>query len=78
MKCPICKHGETTAGTSSVTLQRGGLTLVVKDVPAQVCDNCGEAYVDELAAAQLLEEAAAEARAGTEINVRHFQVAHSS
>ena len=45
MKCPICKHGETTAGTSSVTLQRGGLTLVVKDVPAQVCDNCGEAYV---------------------------------
>ena len=78
MKCPICKHGETTAGTSSVTLQRGGLTLVVKDVPAQVCDNCGEAYVDEQAAAQLLEEAEAEARAGTEINVRHFQVAHSS
>ena len=78
MKCPICKHGETTAGTASVTLQSGGLTLVVKDVPAQVCDNCGEAYVDEQAAAQLLEEAAAEARAGTEINVRHFQVASLS
>jgi YgiT-type zinc finger domain-containing protein len=78
MKCPICKHGETTAGTSSVTLQRGGLTLVVKDVPAQVCDNCGEAYVDEQAAAQLLEEAESESRAGTEINVRHFQVASLS
>ncbi len=78
MKCPLCKQGETSAGTSSVTLQRGGLTLVVKDVPAQVCDNCGEAYVDEQAAAQLLEEAAAEARAGTEINVRHFQVASLS
>lgn len=78
MKCPLCKQGETSAGTSSVTLQRGGLTLVVKDVPAQVCDNCGEAYVDEQAAAQLLEEADAEARAGTEINVRHFQVASLS
>ena len=78
MKCPICKHGETTAGTVSVTLERGGLTLVVKDVPAQVCDNCGEGYVDEQAAAQLLEQADAEARAGTEINVRHYQTALSS
>ena len=78
MKCPICKHGETTVGTASVTLESGGLTLVVKNVPAQVCDNCGEAYVDEQAAAQLLEQADAEARAGTEINVRHFQVASSS
>ena len=78
MKCPICKHGETTAGVATVTLEPGGLTLVVKAVPAQVCDNCGEVYVDEQATAQLLEEAAAEARAGTEINVRHFQTAASS
>lgn len=78
MKCPICRHGETLAGTVSVTLERGGLTLVVKDVPAQVCDNCGEAYVDEQAAAQLLEQADAEARAGTEINVRHYQPVLSS
>ena len=77
MKCPICKHGETTPGTASVTLERGGLTLVVKDVPAQVCNNCGEAYVDEQAAAQLLEEAEAEARTGTEVNVRHYQPALS-
>ncbi len=75
MKCPICKKGETAAGTATVTLERGGLTLVVKDVPAQICDNCGEAYVDEKAAAQLLAEAEASARAGTEINVRHFQTA---
>ena len=78
MKCPICKHGETTAGDATVTLERGGLTLVVKAVPAQVCDNCGEVYVDEQAAAQLLNEAEASARAGTEINVRHFQTASLS
>ena len=75
MKCPICKLGQTAAGTVTVTLERGGLTLVVKAVPAQVCDNCGEEYVDEKAAAQLLGEAETSARAGTEINVRHFQVA---
>ena len=75
MKCPICKKGETAPGSTTVTLERGGLTLVVKSVPAQVCENCGEAYVDEAATAQLLTAADAEARAGTEINVRHFQAA---
>ncbi|MGH8093730.1 MAG: type II toxin-antitoxin system MqsA family antitoxin [Chthoniobacterales bacterium] len=75
MKCPICKKGETVPGTATVTLEREGLTLVVKDVPAQICDNCGEEYVDEKAAAQLLAEAEVSARTGTEINVRHFQAA---
>jgi YgiT-type zinc finger domain-containing protein len=75
MKCPICKKGETAPGTATVTLERDGLTLVVKAVPAQVCDNCGEEYVDEKAAAQLLARVDSEARAGTEINVRQFQAA---
>jgi YgiT-type zinc finger domain-containing protein len=75
MKCPICKRGETTPGTTTVTLERRGLTLVVKAVPASVCDNCGEAYVDEATTTQLLARVEAEAREGTEINVRHFQTA---
>jgi len=75
MKCPICKKGQTTAGTTTVTLERDALTLVVKAVPAQVCDNCGEEYVDEKAAAQLLSDAESSARAGNEINVRHFHAA---
>ena len=75
MKCPICKKGETSSGTATVTLERGGLTLVIKEVPAEVCDNCGEEYVNEKVTAQLLTEADIFARAGTEINVRHYQAA---
>lgn len=75
MKCPICKKGETAPGTATVTLERDGLTLVVKAVPAQVCENCGEEYVDEATTAELLAKVESEARAGTEINVRHFQAA---
>ena len=75
MKCPICKKGETLPGTATVTLERGTLTLIVKAVPAEVCDNCGEEYVDERATAELLSKLESEARAGTEINVRHFQAA---
>lgn len=50
----ICKHGETQPGETTLTLMRDALTLVIKHVPAQVCDNCGEAYVDEETTARLL------------------------
>jgi YgiT-type zinc finger domain-containing protein len=75
VKCPVCKKGETSPGKATVTLERGGLTLVVKEVPAQVCDNCGEQYVDEKVTAKLLSEAEESVRAGTEINVRHYLTA---
>ncbi len=75
MKCPICKQGETASGKATVTLERGDLTLVVKELPAQICDNCAEEYVDEKVAAQLLSEAEESVRTGSEVNVRHYQAA---
>ena len=47
MRCLICKRGSTEPGTTTVTLERDGLIMVIKGVPAQVCENCAEAYVDE-------------------------------
>ncbi len=72
MKCLICKQAETYPGVTTVTLERGGLTLVVKKVPAQVCPNCGEAYADENATSQLLETAGEMARIGTLVDVRQY------
>ncbi|MEN8130242.1 MAG: type II toxin-antitoxin system MqsA family antitoxin [Pseudomonadota bacterium] len=45
MKCAICRTGETHEGVANVTLARGKTTVFIKDVPAQVCDNCGEYYL---------------------------------
>ncbi len=45
MKCVICRHGELTDGSTTVILERGEATLIFKEVPARVCDNCGEEYV---------------------------------
>jgi len=33
MTCVICKHGETTQGTTTVTLEKDGSTIVFKEVP---------------------------------------------
>jgi YgiT-type zinc finger domain-containing protein len=75
MKCMICKQGETRLSTVTVTLERGETTLVFKNVPAQVCENCGEAYVDESITEQLLTTAEAAVKAGVQVEVRAFVAA---
>ena len=75
MKCLICKQAETQPGVTTVTLERGDLVLVVKKVPARVCPNCGEAYTDEKATAQLLKDANKMARSGTLVDVRQYMPA---
>ena len=72
MKCVICKHGETEPGRVVVTLVREGSTFVVKDVPAQVCSNCGEEYVDSSVASRLLKTAEEEAKEGVHVNIREY------
>lgn len=72
MACPICKHGELQEGTTSVTLERDDLTLVIKGVPARVCDNCSEAFVDESVSRKLLEQATAASDEGVQVEVRQF------
>jgi len=75
MKCVICKQGETRPGTTTITLERDGLTLVVKGIPARVCENCGEAYVDEETTGRLLAAAEEAARAGVQVDVRDYLAA---
>jgi len=47
MECVICKQGQVQKGTATVTLERGATTVVIKEVPAEVCENCGEYYLNE-------------------------------
>jgi len=72
MRCLICKQALPQPGVTTVTLERDGLTLVVKDVPARVCPNCGEAYVDEAVTAELLETAERMVRAGAQVDIRRY------
>ena len=75
MKCVICRQGETRPGKVTVTLERDGLTLVVKSVPAQVCEICGEQYVNDHVTAELLRQGEQAARNGVQVEVREFVAA---
>jgi YgiT-type zinc finger domain-containing protein len=43
----VCKNGETKQGKSIITLTREKLVFVFKNVPAQICHDCSEEYIDE-------------------------------
>lgn len=72
MKCIVCHNGETRPGTTTVTFHRDGQTVVVNQVPADVCENCGEAYVAEEVTTHLLAIAADARQAQAEVLVRNF------
>jgi len=58
ISCIVCREGRTRPETTSYTFERDGRTLVVNDVPADVCSYCGEAYLADLVAGHLLALAA--------------------
>jgi len=75
MKCVICKHGDTAPGSTTVTLERGPCTLVVKSVPADVCQTCGEEYLSRETTRALQNQAAEAAAAGSSTQIREFGAA---
>ncbi len=44
MECVICKNGTTRSGFVTVTLERDNCIVILKQVPADICQNCGEYY----------------------------------
>jgi len=75
MTCVICKHGETKPGTTRIAVERGPTVLVVRGVPAQVCDNCGEAYLSADAVDRLHDMLAAAAQEGVQVEIREYVAA---
>jgi YgiT-type zinc finger domain-containing protein len=75
VKCNICKQAETRPGKVTVTLERNSITLVIKGVPAEVCPNCGEEYVDEQITRRLLKTAEEAIQVGVRVDIRDYVAA---
>ncbi len=51
-RCPICK-GNKQKSTTTFTVDLKFGVVVVRDVPAMVCEQCGEEWIADKEAAQL-------------------------
>jgi len=72
MTCVLCKSGDTRSGRVTVTLQRGETTVLVKDVPADVCSNCGEYYLDEVVSRRVYGQAEDATRRHAEVGILRY------
>ena len=54
MICLICRKAETADELTVVIFERDEFKLTVKGVPARLCPSCGEAYLEEATADQVL------------------------
>jgi YgiT-type zinc finger domain-containing protein len=72
MYCTICRQGETQSGTVTVVLERGQTTVVIKDVPADICENCGEYYLNEELTDKVMAMAEAAVQNNVEVEVLRF------
>jgi YgiT-type zinc finger domain-containing protein len=55
------------------TMKRGEATIVFKGVSADVCDTCGEAFIDEDVSEDVYEQAEAAVDAGVQFDVRYYK-----
>jgi YgiT-type zinc finger domain-containing protein len=51
--CPVCHGGHIQPGTTTFTVELGFGIVVVRDVPAQVCDLCGTDWLEDSVAEKL-------------------------
>ena len=72
MKCAICRNGQTIEGFITVVLEKGSATLVFKNVPAEICENCGEEYLSGDVNRKLLEKANDAAERGVDLELLRF------
>lgn len=75
MDCALCKNGYTQAGHVTVTLEKGETIILVKNVPAEVCTNCGHYYLSEEMTKVVLDKGKEAYSKGAELEVVKLQVA---
>lgn len=72
MRCVICKHGQTQIGLVTVTLERDESIVIIKKVPAEICDNCGEYYLSDVITEQVLNRAEVAINDGAEVEIIRY------
>lgn len=75
MECSLCKNGTTEKGYATVTLEKGETIVLIKNVPAEVCPNCGHYYLSSEMTQLVLEKGKEAYKKGTELEVVKLQVA---
>jgi YgiT-type zinc finger domain-containing protein len=73
--CTTCKNGTMRTGHTTVTFDKDNVVIVFRNVPAQVCDTCGDYIIEGSIAKSLLKTAKDERVKGHEISILNYNKA---
>ena len=72
MTCVLCKSGHYEKGFTTVVLTKEDSAVIIKGVPAMVCDQCGEYILDGNTTKLVLAMAEEAYSKGAEVEIRQF------
>lgn len=72
MKCVLCKSGETKPGETTVVLTKGETSVIIKNMPADLCQTCGEYYLSDDVTEVVLARAEEAVKKGAEVEILRF------
>lgn len=74
LQCPACK-AEMQKGNTELTFKRDRSVVVIEDIPAMVCPQCGEASIEASISQIIYEIADREIKRGVALEFCKFKAA---
>jgi YgiT-type zinc finger domain-containing protein len=72
MICVICKTGKYKNGLVTAALTKGEAAIIIKEVPAMVCDQCGEYVLSSEVTEKVMQIVNNALLNGAEVEIRRF------
>jgi YgiT-type zinc finger domain-containing protein len=72
MTCPICHHGQTVNGLITLVFLKGSFTIIVKNVPGEICNHCDESFLFEDVSKKVIDLTCNEQGGGTSVKMLHY------
>ena len=72
MTCVVCKTGTYKSGTTTVVQTKDDSAIIIKQVPAEICNQCGEYILSSEITKKVLAMANEAWKNGSEVEIRRF------
>jgi YgiT-type zinc finger domain-containing protein len=72
MECIICKNGTTRQGHDTLSIEMTGHLVVIREVPGEVCENCGHFYIDSAATIEVQKKIKKAVADGAELEILKY------
>jgi YgiT-type zinc finger domain-containing protein len=72
MTCPICNHGRTVHGVRTLVFQKDSSTIIVKNVPVEICTHCEEYFLYENVSNRVIDLTRNGKANGTAVKMFHY------